>query len=282
MVTKQDKENLWHIIFETDTRIGKLFDITLIVLILVSILVVILESVNSLQDNFGLIFKYLEWFITIVFTIEYIVRLWIVRHPIKFVFSFFGIIDFLAFLPSYLGLVITGTQGLMVIRALRLLRIFRVLKLNRYINESNYLIQALKASRYKISIFLYAVLMIIIIVGAIMYLVEGEQNGFDSIPRSMYWVIVTITTVGFGDIVPHTTMGQFIASFIMILGYAIIAVPTGIVSAEISRSRPAKTKQTTIVCQECLKEGHEEDSSFCRHCGNCMETEETNSISQNV
>jgi voltage-gated potassium channel len=158
----------------------------------------------------------------------------------------------------------------MVIRALRLLRIFRVLKLNRYINESNLLIKAMKASRYKISIFLYAVIMIIIIIGAIMYLVEGEQNGFDSIPRSMYWVIATITTVGFGDIVPHTTLGQLIASFIMILGYAIIAVPTGIVTAEIGRAKSDIKKQATYVCPECLQEGHEIDAKFCRHCGSLL------------
>lgn len=270
MVNKPDKETLWHIIFEADDRVSKAFDISIIVLILISILAVMLESVKVLQDNFGTFFKILEWIITIVFTIEYAVRVWIVRRPLRFIFSFFGIVDFLSFIPSYIGLFISGTQGLMVIRALRLLRIFRVLKLNRYINESNYLIQALKASKYKISIFLYAVIMIIIVVGAIMYLVEGEQNGFDSIPRSMYWVIVTITTVGFGDIVPHTTVGQLIASFIMILGYAIIAVPTGIVSAEISRSRNEKAKHDTIVCHDCLKEEHDADAKFCKHCGCCL------------
>lgn len=267
MDTKSRKEKLYHIIFEADTRMGKAFDMVIIGLIILSILTVMLESVHSLQQYFGVIFTYLEWIITLVFTIEYLIRLWIVRHPFKFAFSFFGIIDFLSFLPSYIGLVFTGTHGLMVIRALRLLRIFRVLKLNRYINEGNTLIKALVASRIKISIFLYAVLMLIIIIGAIMYLVEGEQNGFDSIPRSMYWVIVTITTVGFGDIVPQTTLGQFIASFIMILGYAIIAVPTGIVSAQMGRVNYQKTKSSTIVCPECLKEGHEEDSVFCKHCG---------------
>jgi len=266
------KDTLYQIIFEADTKLGKIFDVTLIVLILISILAVILESVKGLQENFGAFFRLLEWVITLIFTFEYFLRLWVVRHPVKFVFSFFGIIDFLAFLPSYLGLVFTGTHGLMVIRALRLLRIFRVLKLNRYINESNYLIRALKASRFKISIFLYAVLMLIIIIGAVMYLVEGEQNGFDSIPRSMYWVIVTITTVGFGDITPQTTLGQFIASFIMILGYAIIAVPTGIVSAEMGKvnSKSGK-KNNTQVCPECLKEGHEEDALYCKYCGSRME-----------
>lgn len=267
MNSKETKEELYHIIFEANTRTGKAFDLVIIILIAISILSVILESVNSIHQNFGTLFAYLEWIITIVFTIEYIVRLIVVRHSLKFVFSFFGIIDFLSFLPSYIGLFVAGTHGFMVIRALRLLRIFRVLKLSRYVSESTLLVKAMKASRYKISIFLYAVIMIIIIIGAIMYLVEGEQNGFDSIPRSMYWVISTITTVGFGDIVPHTTLGQFIASFIMILGYAIIAVPTGIVTVEIGRAKSDIKRQTTYVCPECLKEGHEVDAEFCKYCG---------------
>lgn len=266
MDSKEKKEQLYHIIFEANTRTGKVFDLIIIILIVISILAVLLESVSSIQQNFGILFTYLEWTITIAFTIEYIVRLIVVRHPLKFVFSFFGIIDFLSFLPSYIGLFIAGTHGLMVIRALRLLRIFRVLKLNRYVNESNLLIKAMKASRYKISIFLYAVLMIIIVIGAVMYLVEGEQNGFDSIPRSMYWVISTITTVGFGDIVPHTTLGQFIASFIMILGYAIIAVPTGIVTVEIGKVKSEIKVQSAFVCPECLKEGHDIDAKYCKYC----------------
>ena len=271
MSKKSIKEEIYHTIFEADTWLGKLVDMSIIVLILVSILTVMLESVSVLQQNYGLLFKYLEWIITIIFTLEYLIRLWVVRHPRKFAFSFYGIIDLLSFLPSYIGLIVTGTHGLMVIRALRLLRIFRVLKLDRYISESNYLAKALVVSRYKIGIFLYAVLMIIIIIGAIMYLVEGEQNGFDSIPRSMYWVVVTITTVGFGDIVPHTTLGQFIASFIMILGYAIIAVPTGIVSAEMGRVHYQKIKNSsTIVCPECLKEGHTVDAEFCKYCGSSL------------
>jgi len=268
MDIKEKKKKLYHIIFEANTRSGKNFDIILIILISISILTVLLESVKSIQQDFGLLFKYLEWIITILFTIEYIVRVFIVTRPLKFIFSFFGIIDFLSFLPSYIGLFIAGTHGLMVIRALRLLRIFRVLKLNRYINESNLLIKAMKASRVKISIFLYAVIMIIIIIGAVMYLVEGGQHGFNSIPRSMYWVIVTITTVGFGDIVPQTTLGQFIASFIMILGYAIIAVPTGIVTVEISKAKTNNKK--TYVCPGCLTEGHEYDALYCKYCGTTL------------
>ncbi|MBI9067244.1 MAG: ion transporter [Salinivirgaceae bacterium] len=261
------KEEIYQIIFEADTKLGKRFDIALIILIIVSIISVMLESVQSIQQDYGQFLKTLEWVITIVFTLEYILRLWIVHQPAKFVFSFFGIIDFLSFLPTYLGLIFVGSHGLMVIRGLRLLRIFRVFKLTRYVNESNYLMKALKASRFKISIFLYAVVMLIVIIGAIMYLVEGEVNGFDSIPRSMYWVVVTITTVGFGDIVPQTTLGQFIASLVMILGYAIIAVPTGIVSAELSFSKKTTNIVSTQVCPECLKEGHEADAKFCKYCG---------------
>jgi voltage-gated potassium channel len=264
---KATKDKLYEIIFEADTPGGKLFDVTLIILILVSILSVILESVPTINQNHILALKVTEWIITIAFTLEYFLRILIVRHPMKFVFSFYGIIDFLSFLPTYLALFVSGTQGLMVIRALRLMRIFRILKLNRYVNEGNSLLAALKASRYKISIFLYAVIMLIIIIGAIMYLVEGEENGFTSIPQSMYWVIVTITTVGFGDITPQTTLGKFIASFIMILGYAIIAVPTGIVTAEVSRLKKKESDKNTQVCPECLQEDHDINACYCKHCG---------------
>lgn len=266
IMTKASKERINRIIFETDTPGGKLFDVLLIVLIFLSIILVMLESVVSIQNEFGKILKILEWMVTIVFTIEYIVRIWIAHKPIKFIFSFFGIVDFLSFLPTYIAIFLSGTHGLMVIRALRLLRVFRVLKLNRYVEEGNSLIMALKASRYKIGMFLYAVLMIIIVIGAVMYLVEGEMSGFDSIPRSMYWVIVTITTVGFGDIVPQTTLGQFIASFIMILGYAIIAVPTGIVTAEISMAKKALQSDSTC-CKNCDFDDHDKDANFCKKCG---------------
>lgn len=267
-MTKKDlKEKLYVVIFEADTPLGKHFDMVVIGLIVVSILTVMLESVNSLALKYAQLFTIVEWGITILFSLEYVVRLWIVRRPLKFVFSFFGIIDLLSCLPTYLAIFISGTQGLIVIRALRLLRIFRVLKLNRYVHESSFLVEALKASRIKISIFLYTVLMIVIVIGALMYLVEGEANGFDSIPRSMYWVIVTITTVGFGDIVPHTTIGQMIASFIMILGYAIIAVPTGIVTAEIGKVNRNRQAQSSQCCPECFHEDHDQNAKFCKHCG---------------
>lgn len=267
MKTNEKKEHLFKIIFEAETTLGKRFDVLLIILILLSIIAVMLESVEPIQTKLGSILTILEWVITITFTIEYIVRIIIVHNSFKFITSFFGIIDLLSCLPTYIGLFVSGTQGLMVIRALRLLRIFRILKLNRYVDESSYLMNALRASKYKISIFLYAVIMIVIIVGAIMYLVEGEANGFDSIPRSMYWVIVTITTVGFGDIVPTTTVGQFIASFIMILGYAIIAVPTGIVTAEMGKLKSDNTKKKSNCCSECLNEDHDNNAKFCKCCG---------------
>lgn len=259
------KKWLYEIVFEADTREGKIFDVVLIALIGLSIILVLLESVPHLNVEYGKTLKGLEWFVTVIFTLEYILRLAIVPKPRKFVFSFYGIVDLLAVLPTYLGLFLTGTQGLMVIRALRLLRIFRVMKLNRYTSEGNFLLSALKASRYKISVFLYFVLMLVIILGAVIYLVEGEKNGFTSIPKSMYWVVVTITTVGYGDITPQTTMGQFIASFIMILGYAIIAVPTGIVSAEM-RKKPSEKQKSTQVCPACLKEDHDSDAQYCKHC----------------
>lgn len=264
------KDKLYQIVFEADTPMGKAFDVILIGLILASILAVLLESVGPIQQKYGDCLLAFEWVITAFFTLEYFLRIWIVKKPARFIFSFFGIIDLLAFLPSYLELFMIGAHGLMVIRALRLLRIFRVLKLNRYTTEGNQIVKALKASRYKIGVFLYAVVMIVIILGAAMYLIEGSTNGFDSIPRSMYWVIVTITTVGFGDITPQTTLGQFVASFIMILGYAIIAVPTGIVTAEFGNVRRQEKKYSTQVCPHCMKEGHEEDAVFCKYCGKLL------------
>jgi voltage-gated potassium channel len=261
------KEKLYQIVFEADTPLGKAFDVALIGMILASIMAVLLESVASIHQKYGAFLLGFEWIITGFFTLEYFLRIWIVKKPSRFIFSFFGIIDFLAFMPSYLELFMVGAHGLMVIRALRLLRVFRVLKLNRYTSEGNQIIKALKASRFKIGVFLYAVVMIVIILGAAMYLIEGSTNGFDSIPRSMYWVIVTITTVGFGDITPQTTIGQFIASFIMILGYAIIAVPTGIVTAEFGKAKNAQKKFSTQVCPHCMKEGHEEGAVFCNQCG---------------
>ena len=257
------KELLYDIIFEADTKSGKIFDIFLLIFIVISLLAVMLESVTSIQSKFGDSLTYIEWIITLIFTIEYILRIWIVKKSWNYIFSFFGIIDLLSILPTFLGLIIVGSHGLMVFRVLRLLRIFRIFKVTRYINAGSIIIEALKESRAKISVFLFGVVTIVIILGTIMYMIEGEQNGFVSIPKSIYWAIVTMTTVGYGDITPLTTLGQFLASFMMILGYAIIAVPTGIVTVEFARKR----NLTTQVCPHCIKEGHDLDAVFCKYCG---------------
>lgn len=259
---------LYKTIFGTDTKAGKLFDIFLIILISISVIIVMLESVKPIEQKISNFLNTMEWIITITFTIEYLVRVWVVRKPFKFIISFFGIIDFLACLPTYLSLLAwSGSGGFMIIRSLRLLRVFRVLKLSRYVNESSLLWKALISSRYKIGIFLYSVLMIVIVIGALMYLVEGGESGFDSIPRSMYWVIVTITTVGFGDITPTTTLGQFIAGFIMILGYAIIAIPTGMVTVEYGKLASNNKNSFTNCCPSCLKESNDIDANYCKYCG---------------
>ena len=244
------KSRLHEIIYEADTPEGKLFDIVLLFVIIASIILVMLESVNSINDKFHDILNILEWIITILFSIEYIARIVTVQKPIKYITSFYGVIDLLSTIPKYISLIFAGTHALVALRALRLLRIFRILKLARYLGASNNLVQALKASRAKIAVFLFAVIIVSIILGTIMYLVEGEENGFTNIPRSIYWAIVTLTTVGYGDISPKTNVGQVLASIIMILGYGIIAVPTGIVSVEISREYDKKVPQ--------LLKGHKE------------------------
>ena len=260
------KERLYEIVFEADTKAGKYFDIILVILILISIICVCLESIPSIHNSYNSILKITEWTITLLFTIEYFLRIIIIRSPVKYIKSFFGIIDLLSVLPTYIGLFIAGAHGLIVIRALRLLRIFRILKLTRYLNESRILLKALKSSRVKIGVFLFAVLTLVIIIGTVMYLIEGEKNGFTSIPKSIYWAIVTLTTVGYGDLTPQTSLGQFISGLVMILGYGIIAVPTGIVSVEISNAYK-KDKISTQVCPSCLKEGHESDALYCKYCG---------------
>lgn len=265
-MNKSLKEKLYDIIFGADTRPGKKFDVALLVIILFSILIVILESVPRYETRYGDILRAIEWGVTIVFTLEYILRIMVVKRPFAYIFSFYGIIDLLSVIPTYLGIFFVGTQSLVVIRALRLLRIFRVLKLSRYTSEGATIIRALRASREKISIFIFAVLTLVIIIGTIMYLIEGSASGFTSIPKGIYWAIVTLTTVGYGDIAPLTNLGQFIASFVMILGYAIIAVPTGIVTAEFAREKRAES-QSGKCCSSCLKEGHEEDAEYCRFCG---------------
>ncbi len=260
------KKQLYEIVFEADTPKGRAFDIALLVAILLSILLVVLESVKGINAKYGTIIFTLEWIITFFFTLEYFLRIFIISKPSKYIFSFYGIIDLLSVLPSYISLVFVGMSGLVVIRALRLLRIFRILKLSRYVSESKVIISALKASRAKISVFLYAVIMLVIIIGTIMYLIEGEENGFTSIPQGIYWAVVTLTTVGYGDIAPVTPIGKFIASFVMILGYGIIAVPTGIVSSEFALAAKNK-KVSTQVCPNCLHEDHDHESIYCKLCG---------------
>ena len=256
---------LHEIIFEADTPARKLFDVILILSIVLSIITVMLDSVSAIREGYGDLLSSVEWFFTILFTVEYILRLFCIRRPILYAISFFGIVDLLAVVPTYLGLFLPGSKYLVVVRVLRILRVFRVLKLVQYLSEADALMQALRTSRRKITIFLFTVLTLVIILGSLMYVIEGEKNGFTSIPRSIYWAIVTLTTVGYGDISPNTSVRQALAALVMILGYAIIAVPTGIVTVEMSRA--FKTKITTQVCPECSTEGHDADAIYCKHCG---------------
>ncbi|MFW5644302.1 MAG: ion transporter [Bacteroidota bacterium] len=265
MTRKRWKHNLFEIIFESETEAGKIFDIILLIVILLSLILVILESVPRFNQDYGKALRIMEWGITAIFTIEYFLRIVISRFPKKYIFSFYGIVDLLAVIPTYLSLFFTGAQGLIVIRAIRLLRVFRILKLTRYTNEGAIIIQALRASRVKISVFLFAIMMIIIIIGTVMYLVEGEKSGFTSIPASIYWTIVTLTTVGYGDITPQTDLGKFISGIVMILGYAIIAVPTGIVTAELSFGY--KRSRSHGECNVCGNEDIDKDAAFCKKCG---------------
>ncbi|WP_282032453.1 ion transporter [Winogradskyella eximia] len=279
------KTILHEIIYEADTPAGKRFDVLLLIFILLSILLVMLESVASIDKEYHQLLYIGEWIVTILFSIEYILRIVSVKKPVKYIFSFFGIIDFLSTIPMYLAFLFGGAQALVTLRALRLLRVFRILKLARYLGASNQLKDSIIASRVKILVFLFAVMVSSIIFGTIMYLVEGEVNGFDNIPKSVYWCIVTLTTVGFGDIAPQTPLGQFITTFIMILGYGIIAVPTGIVSAEYTKSSlkadeaNAKTVVTPDIedlhmnsqcCINCLDTKHQDGAEYCHKCGHKM------------
>lgn len=281
-INKQNnwKEKLHDIIYEADTPAGKLFDVILLFFILFSIVLVMLESVESIDSKYHDLINFWEWIVTILFSIEYILRIITVNKPLKYIFSFYGIVDFLATIPKYLSFFIVGSHALITLRALRLLRVFRILKLARYLGASNQLKDSIIASRVKIFVFLFAVLVSSVVFGTIMYLVEGEENGFTNIPKSVYWCIVTLTTVGFGDIAPQTALGQFITTIIMILGYGIIAVPTGIVSAEYAKSsRKAEKELTDNIskkkiqlntqrCSNCHEEYHDDDANFCKTCGN--------------
>lgn len=255
---------LHEIIFEADTRAGKWFDIFLLIAILLSVATVMLESVNSISAVYGEELRIIEWVFTILFTLEYIARLVSIGKPLKYVFSFYGVIDFISIIPTYVGVFVSGTHTLSIIRSIRLLRVFRILKLAQFIGEANILIKALKASRAKIVVFLFALLSLTFILGTVMYLIETPESGFTSIPRSIYWAIVTLTTVGYGDIAPQTVLGQTLASLIMIIGYAIIAVPTGIVGAELAKTKP---NTNTQACLNCSLEGHDDDAEHCKFCG---------------
>lgn len=266
------KTKLHKIIYEADTPAGKWFDIALIIAILFSIVLVMLESVESIDSNYHTFLNNSEWAITILFTLEYFARILVIKKPAKYIFSFYGIIDFLATIPKYVSLIFVGTQALIVLRALRLLRVFRILKLSRYLGASINLTTALKASKTKILIFLFSVIVLTIILGTIMYMVEGPRNGFTSIPYSMYWAIVTLTTVGYGDISPNTPLGQFIASIVMILGYGIIAVPTGIVTSAMTR-QDLKIHTNTQSCPHCLADNHLDNAKYCHKCGQKLNDE---------
>lgn len=260
------RAKLHEIIFEADTKAGKRFDIFILWAIILSVAVVMLESVNYIREDYGIILLVIEWFFTILFTIEYIARILTVKKPLKYIFSFFGLVDLLSILPSFIGLVFTETHSLRVIRILRLMRIFRVLKLFGFLKQAKVLRDAMRASKQKIMIFLLSVLLIVVILGTIMYIIETPEAGFTSIPRSIYWAIVTLTTVGYGDIAPASALGQTVASLVMIMGYAIIAVPTGIVTSEIIKG-DGSTSTNTQACKACSREGHDDDAEFCKYCG---------------
>lgn len=264
------REKMHEVIFEADTPAGKKFDIALLIAIILSIIVVMLESVKDIHDQYHGFLYVVEWILTIFFTIEYISRLYCVYRPMKYATSFFGIVDVLSIIPTYLGFFFPHVLGLTTVRSLRLLRVFRIFKLGNFMTESKVLATALRSSWSKISVFLFTVIILVCIFGSIMYVVEGGTNSeqFDSIPRSIYWAIVTLTTVGYGDISPQTPFGQFLASIIMIMGYAIIAVPTGIVSAEaIKEAGAAHVVNNTQACRYCADDSHEDDAKYCKSCG---------------
>lgn len=257
------KDKLHTIIFESETPAGKAFDVSLIALILISIFAVIIESVPAVREKYGQFFLYLELLLTGIFFIEYLLRLYSVKRPLSYAFSFFGLVDFFSIIPIFLVMTLPGTQSLMILRALRLLRVFRIFKLGIYFNEGSIILDALRSSRYKISVFIFSIIILVTVAGAVMYMVESPESGFTDIPTSIYWAIVTMTTVGYGDIAPATALGKTLASLLMISGYAIIAVPTGIVTAELSKHNHV----TNNACPVCGQEGHDINAVYCKHCG---------------
>ncbi|MDI5831338.1 ion transporter [Shewanella xiamenensis] len=259
------KRKLRIIIFGTDTPAGRYFDLGLIICIVLSVALVFLDTVEAFHRDYGHIIRVLEWVFTLIFTVEYGLRLYCATHPVLYARSFYGLVDLLSVLPSYLALFIPGANFTLVIRVLRLFRIFRVLKLLRYLSEGNLLLKAMMQSSHKVFLFFFSVSLIIMVLSAVMYVVEGPENGFSSIPKSVYWTIVTITTVGYGDITPKTELGQAIAAFTMLLGYSIIAIPTGILTAEISQE--AGRHRDLRTCNQCHKMGHDLDATYCNRCG---------------
>jgi voltage-gated potassium channel len=257
------KEKIHEVIFEADTPSGKYFDIALLLSIIVSVIAVSLESIEAIDNVYHSQLVMIEWFFTIIFTIEYILRLYSTKHSVKYSTSFFGVVDLLAILPTYLSIFVPGAQSLLVIRGLRLLRIFRVFKLSRYLGEANILSEAIIQSRTRIVVFLSTITVLSFITGAGMYLVEGPKHGFTSIPQSVYWAITTLTSTGYGDTVPITPLGKLLAIFIMIMGYSLIIVPTGIISTEMMKLGDISTQ----ACKNCSKEGHDFNAKFCKHCG---------------
>lgn len=258
---------MYEVIFGTETRAGRLFDVALIIAIVASLIAVMLDSIQGFSQRHGPLLHAIEWFFTILFTLEYAARLYCSEHPGRYARSFFGVVDLLSILPTYIALLVPSATFLMVIRTLRILRVFRVLKLVRYVGEANILLRSLRASRRKIFVFLFAVLILATIFGSMLFVAEGGENGFTSIPRSIYWAIITITTVGYGDIAPKTPIGQLIASLVMITGYSIIAVPTGIITAEISQQMFREREVREHACRNCGRRGHDIDALHCKFCG---------------
>lgn len=269
MFKRNKTQQLRKVLFETDSNIGHTFDIFLLVLIIFSVLTVILESVESYSIKYRSLFISLEFFFTLIFTCEYILRLISARSARRYAFSYYGLVDLMALLPTYLSFFFVGSGSLLVVRSLRILRVFRIFKLTKYLSQGNQIVEALKSSKPKITVFLIFVVLIATIIGSIMYLVEARSNpDFDSIPRSIYWAIVTLTTVGYGDISPHSPLGQGLASLVMILGYSVIAVPTGIITNELGLQ--SKKQASKTACPSCKAHGHEQDAQFCKHCGNLL------------
>jgi len=264
-MVKRWQERWYEVIFEADTRAGKAFDVVLLIAIFLSVLAVILDSVEDIRGRFGGLLFTAEWVFTILFTAEYAARIACAHRRMRYILSFYGIVDLLAIMPTYFMVLYPGAQTLAVVRSLRLLRVFRVLKLAHMLSEAGALRRAIWASRSKIAVFLAFVLISVVIIGAAMYVIEGPEAGFTSIPQSMYWAVVTMTTVGYGDVAPESPLGKALAAAIMILGYSMIIIPTGIVTAEIAR--PTVKPVTTQVCPACMAEGHDHDASHCKYCG---------------